>query len=81
MGRIGWFIVIVAFVGLMWMIFKPVMDIINTDILSGVAGITSFETIWWKLILFIIAGIFILYGFYRLSGRGGKGGTSIGGGQ
>ena len=74
MGRIGWFIVIVAFVGFMWMIFKPVMDIINTNVLSEVAGITSFEEIWWKLILFIIAGIFILYGFYRLSGRGGKGG-------
>ena len=74
MGRIGWFIVIVAFVGFMWMIFKPVMDIINTNVLSEVVGITSFEEIWWKLILFIIAGIFILYGFYRLSGRGGTGG-------
>ena len=74
MGRLLWFFGIFFFLGFMWLIFKPVMDIINTDVLSGVAGITTFEEIWWKLILFVIAGIFILYGFYRLSGRDKSGG-------
>lgn len=74
MGRFIWFLALFFMVGFAWLMFKPVMDVINTDILSGVAGITAFEEIWWKLILFVIAGIFIVYGFYRLSGRDKTGG-------
>ena len=63
------FLFAIGFLGLIWWVMKPVIDMFTVDLLNSVAvdfGITAQELAYWTVVPFIIGGMLVVWLVLRL---------------
>lgn len=65
------FILGIMVVGGFWLAMKPAYDVIVTDGFSGLTGITSAESAYFKIFPFLIGGLILVWLVIKLTRRGG----------
>lgn len=62
-----WFIIISIFISTMWLVFKPIFNVLNDTIASVVPGATSFEIWIFTALPFVIFGGLAVFTIIRLT--------------